>query len=116
MRRPPEDRAFDRFRRTRDGRALAAAFDATAPALLRVAVHLTGRTADAEDLVQQTFLVAIERGEKWDPSRGLFPWLAGILANEARLQRRAEARTVDPARLAAREEPPPPAVAEGREL
>ena len=54
------DQLFARFCRHGDAAALGAVFDATATELLRIACHLAGNRADAEDLVQRTFLAAIE--------------------------------------------------------
>lgn len=116
MHRPPEDDLFIRFRDGREAAALAKVFDLLAPELLRIARHLSGRVDEAEDLVQQTFLVAIERAGTWDASLGLFPWLIGILTNQARLRRRSAARAVDPQRLATPPSEPPDATAERAEL
>jgi RNA polymerase sigma-70 factor (ECF subfamily) len=105
MRPEPEaqtpEQAFAAFRRDGDVRALAAAFDATAPELLRVAAFLVPRD-DVEDLLHDTFGVAMARGAAYDESRPLLPWLLGILANEARtLRRRARRQRRD------RDEHPP---------
>ncbi|QDU65140.1 sigma-70 family RNA polymerase sigma factor [Engelhardtia mirabilis] len=89
----PADQAFARFVRTAEPGALAEVFDASAPELARVARHLSADAGGAEDLVQETFLVAIERRHTWDPSRPLVPWLLGILLNLAR--RRRGARVLD---------------------
>lgn len=107
------DRLFERFRRAGDPRALAGVFDRTAPELWRVAAHLCRDRHEAEDLVQGTFLTAIEDKESWDPARPVLPWLLGILANHARETRRRLARAIDPARLAP-PAPPDPAVGAGR--
>ncbi|MEZ6015534.1 MAG: sigma-70 family RNA polymerase sigma factor [Planctomycetota bacterium] len=96
-----EDELFARFCASGDPAALAALFDRVAPELLAVALHLCGRRADAEDLVQETFLVALERAATWDPTRGVFPWLVGILTRRRHRQRRAEGRTPDHVRLPA---------------
>ncbi len=87
---------FQRFRRRGDPRALGAVFDATAPELLRTAVHLVGDASLAEDAVQETFRVAIERRDEYDEARPLVPWLAGILANQARSARRRRPRGSGP--------------------
>jgi RNA polymerase sigma factor (sigma-70 family) len=102
--------AYERFRRTRGPLAMAEVFDLTAPELLSFARRFAGGAAAAEDLVQQTFVRAIERAEQFDPARRLLPWLMAILANEARMERRRA--EPDPARVAARaaEEPPHEAV------
>ena len=81
------DRAFAKFRSSGDPRALASAFDATAPELLRVAAFLVPRS-EVEDVLHDTFVAAIARDAAYDPSRPLLPWLLGILANEARARRR----------------------------
>ncbi len=86
------DRRFLRFCRSGDAAALGAVFDATARELLRVACHLAGNRSDAEDLVQRTFLAAIESRAAYDPKRRALPWLLGILANHARRRRRERAR------------------------
>src|SRR5690606_14581246 len=94
------DAHFRTFQRTGSGRALAQAFDDVAPELLRVARHLMYDLAAAEDIVQQTFVVAIENAARYDPDRGLRPWLLGILANEARSEWRRRSRRLDRSQLA----------------
>ena len=91
---PAEETAalFERFRDRGDTRALTEVFDRTAPELLALAGHLTRDVAEAEDLLQECFLVAIQKARRWDPSRPLLPWLAGILIREARKQRRRASR------------------------
>lgn len=116
MPRPLEDVLFVRFREGREPAALAKVFDLLAPDLLRIARHLSGRVDEAEDLVQQTFLVAIERAATWNASLGLFPWLIGILTNQARLRHRRAARAVDAARLRTTPSEGPDATAERGEL
>jgi RNA polymerase sigma factor (sigma-70 family) len=78
------DRLFLRFCRTGDAAALGQVFDRTAAELLRVACYLCGNRTDAEDLVQRTFLAAIESRASYDPKRRAVPWLLGILANHQR--------------------------------
>lgn len=97
------DLLFERYRRTGDPDLLAQVFDWTAPRLLRAAVHLTGDAASAEDLVQTTFVTAIERASTWDARRSLEGWLTGILGNKARETRKRESREIDVDRLARRE-------------
>ncbi len=84
--------AFATFARTRDPRAFAAAFDATAPALLLVATRLRVRRADAEDLLQDTWIHALRSADTFDARRPLLPWLVGILVHRVRARRRAERR------------------------
>ncbi|MEQ1634610.1 MAG: RNA polymerase sigma factor, partial [Planctomycetota bacterium] len=105
------DRQFAQFCRTGDAEALGKVFDRTAPHLLRVACWLAGNRADAEDLVQRTFLAAIESREAFAGGRAM-PWLLGILGNHVRRLRRERARpapslpqpTADPQALAAERE------------
>jgi DNA-directed RNA polymerase specialized sigma24 family protein len=47
---------FAAWWRRGDARALGELFDAAAPRLLKLAIHLVGDAAEAEDLVQATFL------------------------------------------------------------
>src|SRR5690348_841061 len=84
-------RLFERYRSKNDLGALAEVFDAVSGELLRVARHVAGRGIDPEDLVQSTFLAAIERAETFDVDRPLVPWLMGILINQSRLARRRAA-------------------------
>lgn len=101
----PDD-LLRRYRATRDPDALGALFDAVAPALFRVARSLVGDAALAEDVLQETFLAAIEGVSRFDPARPAVPWMTGILARQAARARRRAARRPDPARVAA---PPPQA-------
>src|SRR5437867_1231021 len=78
---------FARFRREHDLEALAEVFDRTAPRLLEVARHLSRGRGEAEDLVQATFLAAIESRERFETGRELVPWLLGILSNFAQRTR-----------------------------
>ena len=77
------ERQFERFRRG-DPIALGLVFDALAPELLGVAMHVSRGADEAEDLVQQTFLTAIEQRDRYESGRPLMPWLSGILANHSR--------------------------------
>ncbi len=110
-------RLFLRFRQRGDYDALTRVFDETAPALVGLAVHVARPPHAPEDLVQATFLTAIERAGAWDEDRPLYPWLAGILVHKARSWNEREARHLDPRRLAERPgEPDPAQVAGGVEL
>ncbi len=76
---------FLQFRRFGDPDGLAGVFDHCAPRLLRMALHLGRDPGDAEDLVQATFLTAIEKAATYDASRPLLPWLTGILIRHAQM-------------------------------
>lgn len=103
---------FARFRDRADVGALGELYDRTAAELLRVAFHLVRDPARAEDLVQQTFVAAIEGAARFDATRAVRAWLLGILANQARKLQRAEARvppggseaSIDPLAVAQTEE------------
>ncbi|WP_145194059.1 sigma-70 family RNA polymerase sigma factor [Planctomycetes bacterium Poly30] len=101
-----QDRAttlFLRYRRSGDGKALGRLFDLVGPEMLRVARHLGASIAGAEDLVQSTFLSAMERAHTFESERAVRPWLFGILIREAARTRQAEARTPDLQRLTSRD-------------
>lgn len=84
-----------------DARA-PAAFEAEALAsvdsLYRTALRLTRVPADAEDLVQETYLKAFRAADRFEPGTNLRAWLFTILHNTARNRARDRARegvTVD---------------------
>ncbi|HEX6812700.1 MAG TPA: sigma-70 family RNA polymerase sigma factor [Planctomycetota bacterium] len=88
------EQLFARFACDGDVGALSEVFDRTAPSLLRLAVQICGREAEAEDLLQATFLVAIEKARSFDPSRSLTAWLVGILQKQGKSLRRRMRREV----------------------
>src|SRR5262245_9676604 len=113
----PMAELFERYRRDGDLQALGRVFDALAPRLLAVALHLCGNAADAEDVLQQTFLLAMERDVAFDATRRLEPFLAGLLHNVARnAQRRAARRRAEPLPELANGDVGPIAAAEREEL
>lgn len=95
----PEHTAFLRFRSDGDPAALGEVFDRTAPKLLLLAAHLTPAGIEAQDLLQGTFVVAIESAADFDPEQAVLPWLTGILTNQARAAGRKARRIPDPDRL-----------------
>ena len=110
------DRAFERYRASGSPRALAVVFDGTATELYRLAWHLVGDRHAAEDLVQTTFLVAMERSATFEPGREVMPWLCGILANRAREVRRRRRRLRQQRRKSNEPIADPAAEAAAREL
>jgi RNA polymerase sigma-70 factor (ECF subfamily) len=92
-----DEELFAAFQRERDCGALGVLFRRRADELLRIAVFLSPRPTDAEDVVQATFLSAIARAETFRPGLRVMSWLCGILTNHARMLRRAERRGQPPA-------------------
>src|SRR2546430_14511867 len=83
---------------------VSASFEAEALAsldtLYRTALRLTRVPADAEDLVQDTYLKAFRAANQFEPGTNLRAWLFTILHNTARNRARDRARdtvTIDSA-------------------
>ena len=110
------NRLFLRYRHKGDTRALGAIFDRVAPELLKLSMHLVRDPLEAEDVLQETFLAAIQAADSFDASRPLVPWLTGILARQAGLSRRKARRVVEPDRLTQREAEDPTEAAALREF
>ncbi|WP_043730474.1 RNA polymerase sigma factor [Kutzneria sp. 744] len=85
---------------------IAQLYDEHAPALLRYLARRMGPET-ADDLVAETFLVAMTSLSRYDPSRApVRPWLYGIATNLLRRHLRQERRRYQAtARLAARDRP-----------
>jgi RNA polymerase sigma-70 factor (ECF subfamily) len=77
-------------------RVVSPVFEAEALALLdslyRAALRLTRMPADAEDLVQETYLKAFRAADRFEPGTNLRAWLFTILHNTARNRARDRAR------------------------
>src|SRR6186713_2892401 len=77
-------------------RSVSPAFEAEALAcvdsLYRTALRLTHEPADAEDLVQETYLKAFRAADRFQPGTNLRAWLFTILHNTARNRARDRAR------------------------
>ena len=75
---------------------MSASFEAEALAsldsLYRTALRLTRVPADAEDLVQETYLKAFRAADRFEPGTNLRAWLFTILHNTARNRARDKAR------------------------
>ena len=94
---------------------LSPAFEAEALAsldsLYRTALRLTRVPADAEDLVQETYLKAFRAADRFEPGTNLRAWLFTILHNTARNRARDRARdtvTVDSETVDQAADAPPP--------
>ncbi len=107
---------FLRFRDGGDMLALAKVFDHAAPQLMPVAAHLAARRDEADDLIQATFLTAIERANSYERDRPVLPWLLGILALHARKLREKQGRLLDLERVHQREESGPEQLAAAGEV
>ncbi len=57
----------------------------------RLAVSLMGNASDADDVLQQSFIIAWRKAARFPPDDA-WPWLAGIITREARNARRKRAR------------------------
>ncbi len=99
MERSTLETLFLAYRERGDATALAQVFDRAAPELYELARRLAPERSVAEDLLQDTFVTAIERRAHWDAREPLMPWLIGILAIASQRRRRERARTPDPQRL-----------------
>src|SRR5690242_8750210 len=83
---------------TRDGDRTPAAANferealASLDSLYRTALRLTRSPADAEDLVQDTYLKAFRAADSFEPGTNLRAWLFTILHNTARNRARDRAR------------------------
>ncbi len=79
-----------------EGAGTRAAFEAEAlgalDSLYRTALRLTRMPADAEDLVQDTYLKAFRAMDSFEPGTNLRAWLFTILHNSARNRARDSAR------------------------
>ena len=62
--------------------------------LYRTALRLTRAPAEAEDLVQDTYLRAFRAADRFEPGTNLKAWLFTILHNASRNRRRDRARDV----------------------
>src|ERR1700681_1865767 len=96
-------------------RVVSPAFEAGALAsldsLYRTALRLTRVPADAEDLVQETYLKAFRSAHRFEPGTNLRAWLFTILHNTARNRARdrsREAVTADSETVNQAAEGPPP--------
>lgn len=113
---PSPDSLFVKFLRSGDPEHFAVLHDLLRDELLRVAQRLAPDRASAEDLVQATFLGALESAGRFDRSRKVMPWLVGILQNQARAMRWRQSRVPDRQRVLWPEPRDPAELAADREF
>ncbi len=89
------NKAFLQYQESGNPDSLGAVFDGVAQRLLELAQNLTPDLSAADDLVQATFLTAIENRHKYKPTGHVFSWLFGIMTNEARVRRRATGHNLE---------------------
>lgn len=118
---PLED-LFAAFVARGDERALQELLRRSAPPLRRMARRLGAGAEDADDLVQETIVAAIQVADRYDRTRPLLPWLKGImtfraahLARDTVRRRRLHADDHDVEQVAAAA-PSAANAAEGREF
>lgn len=75
--------------------------------LFRSACLLSGDEAEAQDLVQETFLQAVRSAHRFGGRSGIYTWLHGILLNLTRHYHRDRKRLVYDEELTCREPAPP---------
>ncbi len=89
------EQLFADFLATGDEQALELLLRRSAPALRRQALRLGASADDADDLVQETVVAAIQGADRYEPGRPLLPWLKGILTfRAARLARETTRRRI----------------------
>ncbi|HEX6810855.1 MAG TPA: sigma-70 family RNA polymerase sigma factor [Planctomycetota bacterium] len=99
MSKDPATAAFVAFCKTGAPDRLGVVFDRLAPELLLVAARLLPPGGDAGDLVQQTFVTALQQRRRFDTGKRIAPWLVGILLQHVRRERRRLRRRIDTRRL-----------------
>jgi RNA polymerase sigma-70 factor (ECF subfamily) len=79
-----------------DEEAFASVYRAHAPRLYRYALHMTGQVAAAEEVLQETFMVLLERADQLDPNRGTVEqFLFGVARNRIRRWLQQDGRYVE---------------------
>ncbi len=84
--------ALSQFLRTRDEASFRALYRRHTPMIFAMAVRLSGSRSEAEELVQEAWVRAVERVEQFGRRSKFSTWLAGILVNCHREARRLGAR------------------------
>ncbi len=109
---PDLDRSCIRRMRAGDASGLEELYDRHAAMLYGLALRIVGRPADAEEVLQDTWLQAWRTAATWDPARGT---VAGWLVTLARSRAIDRLRSIGSRRRAESSSPPPAAPATGDE-
>ena len=91
---PSDEQLLSRALIDRDDRALDAALDRLSPSMLHVAMTHVRSRAEAEDVVQETWIGALRSIERFEHRSSLRTWLFRILRNRARTRGARAARMV----------------------
>lgn len=83
---------INNFLTTRSESAFSQLYQQKTPALYQMALRLTAQNNEAEELVQKTWVVAIEKLQNFKGTSTLKTWLIGILINLFREHMRQEQR------------------------
>ncbi|MBL4769741.1 MAG: sigma-70 family RNA polymerase sigma factor [Planctomycetes bacterium] len=75
-----DDELFLLYQQKGQADILGKIYDSVAPGLLTLALHLRSDPAQAEDLVHDVFVRAMEDASEWDPATPLSEWLSSFLA------------------------------------
>ncbi len=111
------DHLFLRYAKHGDLRALEEVFDRCAPGILKLTRYLVHDDGQAEDVLQETFVGAIESAKQYRGDEPLSPWLLGIATNRARmLQRRRRIRKMEELTVSVDDGPGPSELAAWHEL
>lgn len=89
---PTLEHLFRDFLTTGNEAALELWMRRSGPPLRQLGLRLGASAEDVEDLVQETFVAAIQGADRYDATRPILPWLKGILTFRAARLARNEVR------------------------
>jgi RNA polymerase sigma-70 factor (ECF subfamily) len=105
VRPPDEDLASLQAIREGSEAAFLSLVERYQPGLVRLACRWSRGGADAEDLVQETWLVMLQSLDRFEGRSSLRAWLCGILVNLGRARSRKSARLVPMSSLRGSDDP-----------
>jgi RNA polymerase sigma-70 factor (ECF subfamily) len=92
MNEPADRDLVTRYLEAREESAFRALYRRHAAAIWRTSLRIAGNASDAEDIVQETWIRAAERLDRFAWGSALSTWLIGIAINVARERRRDAGR------------------------